>query len=515
MKDKKIITILGVGGHGSSAYTQLTTDAKYKDFQIHLVLGTDDSGGHTGVLQRVIPNMNLGIDANKILPMGDLKTNIGRFVYNLSKNKEEGKEKINQMISSYKGNDEEEFLEYCSNFCKVYKLNDKNFVGEFQNFCKNYFITFNQTEVSEPNHKIGNLFLTFLFIKNNLNHQTFFDALKKLKLIPKQVCLHFLYSEILELNGTNLDTGISYKSEAEVDSAKLPISPSTYKLIKLSDGTTLTLKDISSNHNEIIEILNKSELVVLSTGSIANLFAQLNVLAPLLQILECTKLWLGNFARSSNEAEFVVLVTYYYSHEHLGLDGVVLQMNESSFDNLTINAKDSTWVEKYRKQGKTFVNITDLMTSINKVFNYNGLIKVTNLVQPILGITAAGETIADRVPGWESLDTHTQEIYKTVLEQGGIKHVSTEVSMFIEFFYHLHVLLKQDLDIKTKDERYQKIAELLNLLQLNKKENFKQEINEYINVLTAKNSKEGFIKAVVEFNKDLKMTVLQDLLKQT
>lgn len=513
MKDNKIITILGVGGHGSSAYTQLTTDKKYRDYQIHLVLGTDDSGGHTGVLQRVLPKMNLNIEAHKVLPMGDLKSNIGRYVFNLSEDKEEGKQKLDQMVSAYKGTNLKEFLEKCFEFCKIYELNSNLYNKEFIEFCKNYFETFSETENSEPNHKIGNLFLTFLFINKGFNHEDFFSELRNLKLLPPQVFPHFLYSEVLELRGKNFDTGIEFISEAEVDDAKLPISPSSYKLVKLSDHSVLTLKDINSNHLEIINILQQSELVVLSTGSIANLFAQLNVLSPLLQILDCTKVWLGNFARSSNESEFVVLVTYYYSHEHLGLDGIVLQMNESSFDNLTINANDSTWVEKYRKQGKTFVNITDLMTSIKKVFNYNGLLKVTNLVQPVLGITAAGDSIAERIPGWDSLSTSKKETYKSVLEQGGIKHVSLEVTMFIEFFYYLHLFLKNELNVQIKDERYQKIAELLNLLQLDKKENLQHEINEYIKVLTTPNSKEEFVKAITEFNKDLKILAVQDLLK--
>jgi len=501
LNSKKIITILGVGGHGSSAYNQLTTDSKYKDHQIHLVLGTDDSGGHTGVLQRVLPNMGLDIETYKIVPMGDLKANIGRYVFHLSKDKQEGKLKLDQMVAAYKGTNIKEFIEHCTEFCKILKIEKKElYAKDFIKFCKNYFEVFTEIEASEPNHKIGNLFLTFLFINKNCNHEEFFKELRSLKMLPAQVFPHFIYSEVLELRGKNLDTGIEFVSESEVDSAKLPISPSTYKLVKQSDNSVLTLKDINSNHTEIINILQQSELIVLSTGSIANLFAQLNVLAPLLQILDSTKVWLGNFARTSNESEFVVLVTYYYSHEHLGLDGIVLQMSESAFDNLTINANDSTWVEKYRKQGKTFVNITDLMISIKKVFNYNGLLKVTNLVQPVLGITAAGDTIAARIPGWNSLNATDQEIYKTALEQGGIKHVSLEVTMFIEFFYYLHMFLKEELGIKVKDERYQIISELLSSLELDKKQDFQKEISEYIKVLKSDKPKENFVKTVNTFN---------------
>ena len=80
---QKVITILGVGGHGSSTYRDFVTNPLYADYKINLVLGVDDSGGHTGELQRVLPLMDINIDSHFILPFGDLRANIERFVFDL------------------------------------------------------------------------------------------------------------------------------------------------------------------------------------------------------------------------------------------------------------------------------------------------------------------------------------------------------------------------------------------------------------------------------------------------
>lgn len=52
---QKSITVIGVGGHGSNAYIKLLTD--YPDYAINLIIGSDDSGGHTGFLQKKLQTM--------------------------------------------------------------------------------------------------------------------------------------------------------------------------------------------------------------------------------------------------------------------------------------------------------------------------------------------------------------------------------------------------------------------------------------------------------------------------
>lgn len=498
MAENKKVTILGVGGHGSAAYRDLITNPDYQDYEIHTILGVDDSGGHTGILQRILPLMDLEVDTSKFVPIGDLRANIERFVFDTCSDPALAKLHIDVMSGAYKGSDINEFIKYCLEFCTVFNITDDKLIEGFISFCTKYLNVYNQTESAETKHKIGNLFLTYLLYKVGMDHQKFFEFLREKGFIPPRVFPHFLFNEALTLSARNLDTNLEYIGEEKVDEATLPISPSTYSLVR-KNGKPLTIEDIQSDHPETIEAIKASELIVLSTGSIANLFGQLNTLAPELREHDGMKVWLGNFSTTRNEAPFVVLATYYYAEDLLGLDGVLLQMSEAAFDNLTINAENSVWVEKYRKQGKIFGNITDLMTSIKMVFNHNGLAKVVNLVQPVLGITVAGENIATRVPGWNNLLEDEKEKYKVMLEQGGIKHVSTEITIFVQFFYELHSFLKFDLGIENREERYYVISELLRVLNLAEKENPAEEVKHYLEIL--KEPSEGLETIEAKINK--------------
>lgn len=519
-QDKKIITILGVGGHGSSAYRDFITNPIYHDYKVNLVLGVDDSGGHTGEVKSIIPDMNLGIDSNFVLPVGDLRANIERFVFNLEADGEIAKQKVDAMSGAYIGNNITEFNNKCLEFCRAFNIVDESLVLDFIAFSNNYFNIY-QTKTGFANkHKIGNLFLTFMFINSKLDHQAYFKRLKEFGFIPPRVFLHFIYNERLELHAENLDLGMKFESEAEVDEAKIPISPSTYRLIKSSDGEPLTTLDVELNNTEVIKAIRDSELIVLSTGSVANLFGQINLLANELRENPAIKLWLGNIATTNNEVNFTVLMTYYFSPERLGLDGIVLQMSEHEFDNLTINADNSIWVERYRKQGKTFVNIGDLIANIKKVFNYNGLTKIINLVQPILGITMAGNEIATRIPGWESLTNEERDSYKTTLEQGGIKYITTEITLFIRFFYELNHFLGNELNVVDRSARYYLIAEILKRLKLSEKEDPAAEISIYTELLTQlciSNTElqvklEAFIQAICDNNIEIKKEELAEIL---
>jgi len=480
---QKVITILGVGGHGSSTYRDFVTNPLYADYKINLVLGVDDSGGHTGELQRVLPLMDINIDSHFILPFGDLRANIERFVFDLEEDDQLAKEKIDNMSGAYKGTNENEFISKCLEFFRVFGITNDVLLEKFIAFCTNYFRCYQQLDGLENKHKIGNLFLTFMYYFAGLNHEIFFNMLKELGFIPPRVFPHLLFNERLDLTAENLDLGIKFNSEEEVDEAKVPISPSTYVLKKHFSGESLTLEDIEVNNFDVIEAIRSSEMIVLSTGSVANLFGQLNVLADELKASSAIKLWLGNIATTNNEVNFTVLLTYYFSPERLGLDGIVLQMSEAEFDNLTINANDSTWVELYRKQGKTFVNIGDLMSNIHQVFNYNGLAKIINLVQPVLGIGTAGTEVAERIPGWESLTPEERENYKSTLEQGGIKYITTEMTTFIRFFYEFNNFLNVELGISDRSTRYYLISELLKRLRLSEKEDPAAEISIYTELL--------------------------------
>lgn len=517
--DSKVITILGVGGHGSSAYRDLVTNPAYNQYKINLILGADDCGGHTGELQKILPLMGLGIDGNSVIPMGDLRANIERFVFDLEGNNDLAKQKLDQMSGAYTGNSIDEFIAYCIEFCRVFNIYNDQLVENFLGFSRKYFRVYQLTEGLKNKHKIGNLFLTFLFYYSGFNHEAFFSYLKELGFIPPRVFPHFIYSERLNLKGANLDLGIEFSSEAEIDEAKVPISPSTYTLVKSSNGEPLTIEDLEQSHPVVISAIRESGLIVMSTGSVANLFGQLNVLAPELRSNPALKIWLGNIATTNNEVNFTVLLTYYYSPERLGLDGVALQMSELEFDNITINAEDSTWVERYRKQGKTFVNIADLLGNVRQVFNYNGMAKTVNLVQPVLGITVAGNDIATRIPGWESLTNEEKEIYKAMLEQAGIKYVTTEVTLFLRFFYELNYYLSYELQIFERSKRYSIIATLLQELRMSEKED-PSEIALYTEILSkriqtideVKVKTERFLACIKEYNPNSKVEVLSELL---
>lgn len=519
--DKKVITILGVGGHGSSAYRDFITNPIYQDYKINLILGVDDSGGHTGEVKSILPEMDLGIDTNFVLPFGDLRANIERFVFNLEPDGERAKQKVDAMSGAYVGNDINEFNNACLDFCRVFDISDESLILGFLSFCNSYFNIYQTKSDFANKHKIGNLFLTFMFINSNLHHEIFFKRLKEYGLIPPRVFLHFIYTESLELHAENLDLGMRFNSEAEVDDAKVPVSPSTYSLVKASDSQPLTAADIEVSNYPVMKAIRESEVIVLSTGSVANLFGQVNLLAEELRDSPAIKLWLGNIATTNNEVNFTVLMTYYFSPERLGLDGIVLQMSEEEFDNLTINADNSIWVERYRKQGKTFVNIGDLIANIQKVFNYNGLSRIINLVQPILGITMAGNEIATRIPGWESLSNDERDSYKTTLEQSGIKYITTEITLFIRFFYELNHFLNRELQVEERTARYYLIAEILKRLRLSEKEDPAAEISIYTELLTQtcesdtelKEKFSAFIQAISDNNPELKKEELAEILQ--
>lgn len=489
MQNKKVLTIIGVGGHGSSAYRDLVTNPAYSDYKIHLILGADDCGGHTGELQRVLPY--IGINQNTIIPMGDLRANLERFVFDLETDNQVAKAKLDCMNSSYSEDDINEFIQKCIEFCNVFNVGNQVLKEGFIEFCIQYFRAYNSLKLSPESgvhdlkgkHKIGNLFLTYLYQYTGLSQESFFVLLKELGFIPQRVFMHFIANERLTLKGGNLDTGITYNSEAEIDIAQLPISPSTYSLHRTSDDTPIDCEYLATSNPRIIEVLGESEIIVYSTGSVGNLFGQINLLAPILKEHLGLKVWLGNIANTSNEVLFSVLLTYYFGKETLGLDGIVLQMSELDFDSLTIKAPTSNWVEQYRKQGKVFVSINALLQNIRQVFNTNGLAKVINLVVPAMGVTIASDQIEARIPEWSSLTEGQQDAYKTMLELAGIKYITSEVSIFIRFFYALNHLFNFELRIIDRETRYNLIAQFLRVLVLAEKEEPTCEIAMYLEIL--------------------------------
>lgn len=482
MAKGKVITILGVGGHGSSAMDDLLTRQTVNQYElnsdteldeIHLVLGVDDSGGHTGWLYKVLSQLDLGINPNQLLPMGDLRSIIERFLFYTR-----GDEASRKMGERYKGTDTAEFIGACVDFCNQIGFVDPDFCEGFIGFCKRYFNKFKELGFDPAvKHSIGNLFLAFIHIQKGLDINKFFAELKNLGLIPENIHPHFFYNKRLTLEATNLNTGLKFVTEEAVDEAQIHMGPGTYKLIDEEVGEAIGIAEIERNHPELLEVMQRSEAIVFSTGSIANLFGQLNVLAPYLKEYPGLILWLGNIARTRNEADFVDLLLFFLTGLHL--EGVVMQMNENDFKNLTMGGTD--WVERYRDQGKEFVNIPSMNTAITQSLNYNGFTQTKNLVQPVLGVTIASQTIRDRIPGWDSLTPDEQEELKVRLGTGGIKYITNEVTLFIDFFYELYNFLHQEVGIESRHEKYRWLSTQLGRLNFVAKED--AEINQQIAIL--------------------------------
>src|SRR5260221_2901378 len=179
---KKIITVLGVGGHGSSAYIDLLINPLYKDYDVHIVMGVEDSGGHTGLLQRVMALMTQYGDTSKYPPLGDLRSNLSRLQYYFQG--ESGDLFSNALENRYDGNDINEFLTNCEKLANLFEIEASD-VQKFLKFCQNYFESFLANKEmllhgKEIQHSIGNLFLTYLYMQSNANQVEFFENLRRL-----------------------------------------------------------------------------------------------------------------------------------------------------------------------------------------------------------------------------------------------------------------------------------------------------------------------------------------------
>lgn len=442
------ITIIGVGGHGSNAFIELLTNDLFSNTDVHLIIGSDDNGGHTGILQGVLEKMYPDTDPAKFLPVGDLRGNISRLLFYKGEIQFAHDDEMRKLYSdladlmneriTFTG-DKEIFLEKCQEFCMNFGLGDE--CTDFKDFCELYLQNLSSDDELGVKHSLGNLFLSYMMVvRHKFNLEGFFSELKRFELVPENVHFHYFTREKLVLEGgyeirtRDKVRTVIYVGESNVDKAPHALDPGKY-LLKKTNGDILTDPD-----PEILELISRSDLLVFSCGSVANLLGQVNVLAEKLRKYIGEIMWIANIFKGRNEVGIEDLAEYFLL---LGLNPHILTLDNENTEALyTFSGISESALQEYAEEGKTVNDINGLLKVLE---NYSEETGVTCNVIPILSVLPNRDGKVSKLKRLKSLGRNEVWELANTIGNIGIKHESRVLSILLDFMADLIYLLCYEL----------------------------------------------------------------------
>lgn len=382
MSSPKKILYLVVGGHGSQPFMDTWTDGNL-EIEHDLVFNVVDSGGHTGFLTTLFPNL---------LPLGDLRNNIANLL-ELSAEKQNSKlldelaHLFNQRIVFNKF---PELLKGVDLVLDILGPGDeiRNIVNQFT---QEYIQKCNAMDLNQGiKHSLGNIFLGAL---QNQGTDFMKRSLKDLGLIPPNLNIYFLHHERLQLIATDTK-GIRITGEAAIDVSTNPIHPSDFQLIDFK-GHKITEGDISQ---EIVNLIMESNGIFIPSGSFENSYPALALFSEYLRERHCEMLRIVNATVYGKDVTFVEEMMYL--NGKLGLGVKFMAPNNK--------------IEILNRVGEiiNFVDTRLLQTAIPKIY---GKYKRENKVAQVT--------------------PETMQEFLEQCEQLGLQMTTEEIKYFAQFIY--------------------------------------------------------------------------------
>ena len=274
---KKIITYFVSGGHGTTACKEAWEQpGKNIDIQIetHLCIGVVDDGGHSGLLRRIFEELN-----EPYIPLGDLRNIWAESIKNSvmteliqrrispSENLTQFQETLVKELMALKSL----ILIYCQNGNALQKYLSDNQIEDFvAAYIKGFKQLLNKTKEELYNkHNIGNLFFAALtysrFHTNGKNgYLQLSEVIEELGLFPQNLKVHLLDNKRLDLLIQNAKGEIIVQGEGSIDVVEFPIKVGAYEVF---DPIT---KLKPAKREDIIQLINKSDIVIIPPGSETN-----------------------------------------------------------------------------------------------------------------------------------------------------------------------------------------------------------------------------------------------------
>jgi hypothetical protein len=316
------ICVLGVGGHG--AWEPLRNFLQKENCNFIFISPPCDWGGYTGEWGRRLEQNNgeLNILLHKqqvpIYPWGDFNKPLA---YYLGKNiSTQAKDAFKARSSNYKTLRQNfEILAKALDLKEEIIHDFKVYLKTTEDYCnKNNSADSLEDFKSDRSGSLAHFWNSFLYARVG-SMEAFNDFYHQKKVLPKNIHLRFAAKERMILKGTDA-LYRELDGEDEIDKHSVPIAPPSLRLFK-KNGRGLEKSDLQ----DILDIIQTSDLVILPNGSMANSIPLVNesFIAEALRDKSKQKrlLMMMNLFRTPCEQEFYI---YPIHLANLGIYPIIL-----------------------------------------------------------------------------------------------------------------------------------------------------------------------------------------------
>jgi hypothetical protein len=365
----KNIIVLNFSGHGS--VTGDDTVLKNPHWRFDILLNVDDSGGHTGVLNSWLQQLNtehntiselFGIadfDAYN-LPVGDFRTILSRW---LSKDTHRAHATdISELLQTRvliepKNHDKKEITAHCQKLLAFATLEHESsrldsYLHEYFSFIvSDAFQEYAAREAARGNqkihhHSIGNIFVQFLlFLKDG----SLFHFLQSIGWIPAHTFFQFIHPTRLELRGEyhaqNLEV-VKIISEKDIDTCVIPLDNLSY----IDPKKNRRFKTFS---RPIRELLWNSDAIISFAGSPANRTPIFEHLQNTLSEYPGPILMIANAFVGAMDKPIHVQIQNIFD---MGITPLVFTPAKNPIDYISDHENAFQFIQDYSNEGKTPFN---------------------------------------------------------------------------------------------------------------------------------------------------------------
>ncbi len=419
-----------LGGHGGQPFMDWWI---FGDSTIshNILLNTVDSGGHTGIIRQLFPD---------ILPPGDLRSNIGSIIKRkgiLTKNPqlikigysiaEEFTDNINEV--------EPKTIALASHIINRSDIsNSKIILKTIKKFSEEYTIRFKKRfKNTKISHKIGNILIAALVYENQkktLDSVFDLDLINNLfkndDLIPSNLNFYFCFNKALKLIAKDAN-GKKLNSEAEVDESKIQVHPQNLSVINTSRQQVKSLQICKY----LESLIQKSKLVIIPTGSPANSYPYISMLKDVLKSKLIIRV--ANAVKATNDIDFISEIHYLINQLNLSVLCLStrewLNKTQTIFNVLESYAKESKEVQLTPANHEMFLEIFKRLQHDGiKLSSYIELDNISNSILPVFDIVVFNQK---KTASIKSKDY-------AIKFQKGIRHIPGQLMSMLEHIANLN-----------------------------------------------------------------------------
>lgn len=379
--------ILALSGHASSVFDYFLSLLDNQEFTVFGIQSQWDNGGHTGILLKFYDYLREAYHEGPLSsgllkippPMGDLKSQIIRFLENNCEG-DEDKSKFLNLLSQKVNSDKLRvgLLRLLRAFTLVYPDFFSEADMNLANFFYEEYIKFAKNQGKES-HSIGNLFLGFLYIyaqlhrerfevmfDNPKDHQDiFFKLLKKLDFIPKGLRQEFLCEFAVTLSasdskGTEI-RGESYFDLDKIDNPDVIFGEANRLVLESYSFSASDDSNEETARQKFEKLLQEVGILVIPPGSLSNWMPLINKYSDLIKEHVEKLVWLPNSFCHVSEAD--IEAQYKYLFRLFGEKLHIVCPEHNVFENLGDRREE--FVSAYEQQHKREANIEFLYGKAN------------------------------------------------------------------------------------------------------------------------------------------------------